>query len=110
MASIIKDRTLICTCCKGEFEINLPMELNLFSKKCEQFTELHSDCVEEPKYGVTVDELTKHFKEIGDAFKASCDTCEHNKFLNDAGSGLSLDCYGCTDYSKYEHQKISELK
>ncbi len=31
-----------------------------------------------------------------------CTTCENKKFLNDAGSGVNLDCYGCENYSKWE--------
>ena len=72
MASIIKDRTLICTCCKGEFEINLPMELNLFSKKCEQFTELHSDCVEET--AITYPQIDFVLEELTDSMSSSFDS------------------------------------
>ncbi len=31
-----------------------------------------------------------------------CTTCENKGFLNKAGSGLNLYCYGCENYSKWE--------
>jgi|AntAceMinimDraft_9_1070365.scaffolds.fasta_scaffold12483_5 hypothetical protein len=44
MATIIKNEKLFCTCCGGEFTLNYPISLDDYSRKVNQFTELHKDC------------------------------------------------------------------
>ena len=52
MATTIRNEKLFCTCCGGEFALNLPLAIDEMTSKTDAFQELHKDCKQtwtEPK-------------------------------------------------------------
>ena len=52
MATTFRNEKLFCTCCGGEFVINLPIAIEEMIKKTNAFQDLHEDCKQtwtEPK-------------------------------------------------------------
>lgn len=44
MATTFRNEKLFCTCCGGEFALNLPIAVDEMTKKTDAFNELHKDC------------------------------------------------------------------
>lgn len=44
MATTIRNEKLFCTCCGGEFSLNLPIEVGKMTEKTNSFQALHKDC------------------------------------------------------------------
>lgn len=52
MTTTIRNQKLFCTCCGGEFALNMPIGVQDMAKKSEAFEALHKDCKQtyvEPK-------------------------------------------------------------